>query len=324
MIKLSDIAKAAGVSPSTVSNVLNGKKNVGEYTRQKILALCEEYHYEPNNAGKSLKQGKNKTILFVFSDFDRKFYLKIIQGISDYVYSKGYDLLICTNRNCDKYMNRSSTCGCVMLDVHSSDELIIRKASKDYPIVVLDRSINEAHIKSILVNNYTPEKELVEELIRRGCKRFAFLGGLETLDTAERYHAICDALSERGLSIRREDMYSGDFREKSGGQAARLIMLQEPLPDALICANDDMAIGAIKTFQESGIKVPGDISVTGFDDNDLAKTVGLTTINIPNYERGYIAAQYLIEAIEGDGDFSDFKISAQIKWRKTTVDSIYR
>ncbi|MBP9997218.1 MAG: LacI family DNA-binding transcriptional regulator [Lachnospiraceae bacterium] len=319
MVKLSDIAKAAGVSTSTVSNVLNGKTNVSSDTKNRILALCQEMHYEPNYIGKTLKQGSNRTVLFVFSDFDRHFYLKIIQGISDYVYSKGYDLLICTNRNCEKYMNKSTTCGCIMLDVHSSDKTIIQKASKDYPIVVLDRIINEPYIKSMLVNNYTPQAEMVEGLIRKGCKRFAFLSGIDTLDTRERYKALTDTLAAHDLTLRREDYYTGDFREKSGYQAARLIMLKENLPDVLVCANDDMAIGAIRAFRENGLRIPDALSIVGFDDNELAKAMGLTTIQIPNYERGYIAAQYLIEGLEGIGDYSEFKISANIKWRKTTV-----
>lgn len=319
MIKITDVAKAAGVSPSTVSNVLNGKKNVGEATRLKILSLCEELNYAPNIIGKTLKEGSVKTILFVFSDFDRQFYLKIIQGISDYVYSKGYDLLICTNQNCEKYMNPSMTCGCIMLDVNSTDMTIIRKASRDYPIVVLDRVISEPYIKSMLVNNYAPEKELIETLIKKGCKRFAFLGGLDTLDTKERYRALIDTLEANHLTLKREDYYAGDFREKSGHQAARLIMLKESLPDVLVCANDDMAIGAIRTFKENGIRVPDGLSVVGFDDTELAQAIGLTTIKIPNYERGYIAAQYLVEGIEGTGDYSEFKISANIKWRKTTI-----
>lgn len=319
MIGIKDIAKLAGVSPSTVSNVLNNRKNVSEEMRTRILTLCKEYEYEPNITGKSLKSGKSKTILFNFSDFDRQFYLKIIQGISDYVYSKGYDLLICTNRNCEQYMNPSLSCGCIMLDVAASDNMIMKKASKDYPIVVLDRIIEAPYVKSMLVNNYAPQKELVEGLVKKGCRRFAFIGGVDTLDNKERYNATCDALKENGLSLRRDDYYVGNFREKSGYQAAKLLMLTEHLPDALICANDDMAMGALKAFRENNVKVPEDISVTGFDDTEIAQILKLTTIHVPNYERGYIAAQYLLDAIEGEGNFDSFKISAKVKWRKTSV-----
>lgn len=319
MIGIKEIAKLAGVSPSTVSNVLNNKKNVSEEMRTRILDLCRENDYEPNISGKSLKGSKSKTVLFNFSDFDRQFYLKIIQGISDYVYSKGYDLLICTNKNCDKYMNKAQSCGCIMLDVNASDNMIIKKAKQDYPIVVLDRIIDAPYIKSMLVNNYAPQKELVEGLIKKGCRRFAYIGGVDTLDNKERFNATCDALKENGLSLRRDDYYVGDFREKSGYQAAKLLMLTEHLPDALICANDDMAMGALKAFRENNVKIPEDISVTGFDDTDTAQILKLTTINVPNYERGYIAAQHLLEAVEGNGNYEPFKISAKVKWRKTSV-----
>lgn len=319
MVKITDIARLAGVSPSTVSNVLNGRKNVGEATRQRVLKICKEQEYTPNELGRSLKKGQSKTVLFNFSDFDRDFYLSIIHGISDYVYSKDYDLLICTNKNCEKYMSKTISCGCIMLDVQASNDMIVKKAKQDYPIIVMDRMLESENVKSILVNNYDPQKELVETLIQKGCRRFAYLGGLDSLDNRERLKAVQDALQEHGLSIHRNDYFNGDYREKSGYQAAKLIMLKEDLPDVLICANDDMALGAMKAFRKNGIRIPEDISITGFDDTDIASALGLTTIHIPNYERGYLAAQYLIDNVKDNGDFEPFKISAKIKWRKSTI-----
>ena len=319
MIKITDIAELAGVSPSTVSNVLNGRKNVGEATRQHVLEVCKEHDYIPNESGRALKKGQSRTVLFYFSDFDRNFYLSIIHGISDYVYSKDYDLLICTNRNRDKYMTKTISCGCIMLDLSPSNNMIAKKAQQNYPIVVMDRLLEAPNVQSLLVNNYDPMKEMVETLIQKGCRRFAYLGGLDSLDNRERLQAVQDALKEHNLHIRRTDYYSGDYREKSGYQAAKLLMLTEQLPDVLICANDDMALGAMKAFKKNGIRIPEDISITGFDDTDIASAMGLTTIHIPNYERGYLAAQYLIDNVEGTGDCDPFKISAKIKWRKSTI-----
>ncbi len=92
MIGIKEIAQLAGVSPATVSNVLNGRTNVGQATRERVLALCKEYDYHPNIAGKHLKTGKPRTILFTFSDFDRSFYLEVIHGIHDYADAHDYDL----------------------------------------------------------------------------------------------------------------------------------------------------------------------------------------------------------------------------------------
>jgi LacI family transcriptional regulator len=324
-VTIKDVATAAGVSISTVSNVMNGKNNVGGETRMRILQLCEDMHYVPNTAGKTLKGGSggSRSILFNFSDFDRSFYLKIIAGISGYAVDNGYELIICTWRSCEKYLYNNLTDGCIILDERMQNDMLLKAARERYPIVVLDRVLPNPFIKSIVVNNHDPMTELVQGLVDHGCRTFSFIGGHEsTDDTKERFAAFRDVLQKNNLPFQRRNFFSGDYREGSGYKAAKIAMLAEELPDALVCANDNMAIGAIKAFTEKGIRVPEDIVVTGFDDCELAETVGLTTVAIPNYERGYLAARSLIENIKGEKDFGLLKIPAAVKWRKTT-ESIF-
>lgn len=318
---IKDIAKAAGVSASTVSNVLNGKKNVGEETRERILQLCQEMQYIPNAAGKNLKSGTNSTILFNFSDFDRSFYLKIIKGINDYAESNNYDLMICTNKSCEKYMRNNLTSGCIILDIKMKNETMKLAANENYPIVILDRIMEEPYIKSIVVNNYDPMAELVQAVVDRGYTRFGFIGGPEsTDDNRERYQAFLDVLERNKLSFQRRYYYSGDYREKSGYTAGKIMLLSGEVPEIVMCANDNMAIGAMRAFRENGLIVPTDVAVTGFDDCDLAEVAGLTTVCIPNYERGYMAAQSLVDMIHGNTDMDILKISATLKWRKSVGD----
>lgn len=316
MVGIKDIARQAGVSVSTVSNVLNNKKNVGDDTRDKILKICEELSYYPNMAGKGLKSGKPNTILFNFSDFDRSFYLKIINGISDYVNDNDFDLIICTDKSCEKYMNNSLTSGSIILDKKMKDEVLNRIAAENYPIVVLDRILENPWIKSVVVNNYEPMYELIQGVIDRGYKSFGFVGGPEeTADNKERYRAFRDALAANHIEFQQKSYFAGNYREKSGYTAAKILMLSRELPDCLVCANDNMAIGAMKAFRENGLRVPKDIAVTGFDNCDLAEAMGLTTVSIPNYERGYIAARYLIENIRGQKNVETFKIEAKLIFR---------
>lgn len=318
MAGIRDVAKAAGVSISTVSNVLNGKRNVGDETKEKVMRICEELSYYPNMAGKTLKKGNSKTILFNFSDFDRTFFLKIINGISDYANEHDYDFIISTSKSCEKYMRSTLTAGCISLDSKMSNETLLRAASENYPIVVLDRMLHNPYIKTIVTNNYDPMSQLIQRVVDCGYRKFAFIGGIEsTDDNKERYKAFRDVLEKNHISFKRENYYAGDYREKSGYRAAKIIMLSERLPEALICANDNMAIGAIKAFRENGIRVPEDIAVTGFDNTDMSRNLELTTVDVPNYERGYLAAQYLVENIEGKRNVELFRISAQVKWRKT-------
>lgn len=323
MAGIRDVAKAAGVSISTVSNVLNGKRNVGEQTKEKVMRICEELSYYPNMAGKTLKKGNSKTILFNFSDFDRSFFLKIIHGISDYANENDYDFIISTSKSCEKYMRSNLTAGCISLDSKMSNETLLKAASENYPIVVLDRTLHNPYIKTIVTNNYDPMCQLVQRVIDCGYRKFAYIGGIETTDdNKERYKAFLDVLELNHIAFKRENYYAGDYREKSGYRAAKIIMLSERLPEALMCANDNMAIGAIKAFRENGIRVPEDIAVTGFDNTDLSSTMELTTVEVPNYERGYLAAQYLVENIEGKRNVELFRISAQVKWRKTVGSKI--
>ncbi|HJB45427.1 MAG TPA: LacI family transcriptional regulator [Candidatus Mediterraneibacter surreyensis] len=315
-MKINEIAELAGVSPATVSNVLNGRKNVGEETRNRVLEICRENGYHQKRK-KRFERYDNKTILFNFSDYDRKFYLKIIHGISDYVYSRGYDLIICTSKSCPKFMDFSVTSGTVMLDMKCTDSMLIQKASEGYPIVTLDRIIEAPNIKSVVVNNYTPMCELVQGLVDRGYRKFSFLGGIDTLDNQERYQAFRDVLEKNRIRFKRENYLMGDYSEKSGYQSARLMLLSENIPEVLVCANDNMAIGAMNALKQEGLRIPEDIAVTGFDGTDMAPFMKLTTVDIPNYERGYLAAQFLLQLISGKTNSEMFKIAAKVHWRES-------
>ncbi|HOO27396.1 MAG TPA: substrate-binding domain-containing protein, partial [Lachnospiraceae bacterium] len=138
-----------------------------------------------------------------------------------------------------------------------------------------------------------------------------------TEDNRERYRAFLDVMEKNHLIFSQKQYYSGDYREKSGYTAAKIMMLSGSMPEVVVCANDNMALGAIRAFKENGLKVPQDVAVTGFDDCDFAEVAGLTTVNIPNYERGYMAAQCLFDFIRGNADNEILKISTTIKWRKS-------
>ena len=324
MIGIREIAGMAGVSVSTVSNAINGKKNVGKQTREKILRLCEEYGYSGHVADEKSGISDIRTILFNFSDFDRSFYLEVINGVNTYVREHGYDLMICTKVSCEKFMKSGLTCGCIILDMAMKNQLLLDVADRDYPIVTLDRYLEHPYIKSILINNYDAMAELTRGLVSRGYRKFSFIGGPEnTDDNMERYRAFTDVLSKNHIKFKASNYHAGDYRQKSGYMTAKLMALSGNLPDCIVCANDLMAIGAMKALNEAGYRVPEDVAVTGFDDATLAEPMGLTTVSIPNYERGYIAAQYLMEGVITGEPAQPLKINASVKWRKSVKDKLY-
>jgi LacI family transcriptional regulator len=321
MIGIKDIAAAAGVSVSTVSNALNNKPNVGEAIRLRIVQLADEMNYRPRTEVRNLRSGRNRTILFDFSEFDRCFYLKLIEGINDYAADNVYDLLMCTAQSCEKYIRNGFTDGCIILDNRLGNDTIRQAARKRYPFVLLDRILPETPIKSLVINNHTAMTELTEGLVQRGYRDFAFIGGPEySGDTRERFQAYTEVLSKHHIPIRRENYFSGDYSEASGYQAITILLLAGSLPEILVCASDNMAIGVIRALAERGRRVPEDVAVTGFDNGERAEALGLTTVAVPNYERGYLAARSLIENINGKNNFEPLRISAAVIWRKSVAE----
>ena len=319
MVGIKEIAEKAGVSITTVSNVLNKKKNVGAKTREKVLAIAQELgysHKEQNGI-----DGKRRTIIVSFSDFDTLFYLDILHGVSDYVSKQGYHILICNGDDLAHYSDPDEVCGCIILSSAIQDSQVLAVADKGLAVITLDRELEHPMIKPMIVSNYEGERQLVQKLVDAGFRSFAYLTGQDTADNKERYTALRDVLRENDISFHRNDFYEGDWREKSGTQAARLIMLRDRMPEVLVCANDMMAIGAIRHFQENGIRVPEDISVCGFDDIIISRYLGLTTVSVPDYERGFLAGQALLNILDGTGDFDTYRIGARVKWRRTVVKS---
>lgn len=316
LIKLKEIAEMAGVSPATVSNVLNGRKNVSEEVRQKILALCEDTGYQPPI--RLRKPGRTRTVVFNFSDFDRSFYLNIIKGISECLTESHYDLIVCTNRSSKNFMRSRFSEGAISLDGKITDEELLAVAQEGYPVIVMDRLLRDEHIKSVVVDNYPVMCDLVQRLVAKGYQRFGYVGGTESsLDNRERFSAFEQTLKANDILFDKKYYFHGDYREKSGYQAARLMLLGNVLPQVVVCASDNMALGAIRAFREYGLEVPKSIAVTGFDDCDAAGIMGLTTVAIPRYESGYLAAKELLNMIEGAGGGEPFKISASVRWRGT-------
>ncbi|MCD1259245.1 LacI family DNA-binding transcriptional regulator [Paenibacillus athensensis] len=317
---LKEIAELAGVSVSTVSNVLNERSNVGPDTKDKILKICAEVGYLPNTLRKKAKMSHSKTVMFIFSDFDRHFYLKIINGISDCLTENGYDFMICTNKSSIHFIENRLACGIISLDSSMTDEDLLAIAKPDLPVVLMDRIIDHPRgfTKSVIVDNYPIMCEMVQQLVNKGFRRFGFMGGVEhTLDTQERFAGLEDTLALHDIVFDRKYYFHGNYREESGYQAAKIMILGNDLPEVLVCANDNMAIGAIRAFAEHRLRVPEDISVVGFDDSAAAAAAGLTTISVPRYESGYLAAKKLIEMTEGSASKEAFKLSAAICWRQS-------
>lgn len=297
---LKDIAKAAQVSVTTVSNVVNGKSNVSAETRERILQICKEMNFHLNIHARNLKTGTTNTVMFVFSDFQRSFYLRIINGINDCLQMQNISMIVGTHTSVESFLRNGSVDGAIVLDKKVKDQQILDAANENLPIVMMDRVLPSPYVGSVVTDNMASMAELTEHMISRGYKRFHYVGGvLHTPDHIERYDAFRKALARHQIPFAPSQYFQGDYSIKSGGRVAGLMIAGGNLPDVVICANDNMAIGVLNAFHEAGVQVPGQVAISGFDgDPHVEVPKGfLTTMTIPRYETGYLAAETMVAMI---------------------------
>lgn len=307
MATIKDVARIAGVSISTVSYALNNSPKVSTKTRERILAIAREINYQKHGIASDLKRNSTNTIALIVTDLAGPHYSELVQGIQEVTLAKGYDLLACSsiggdNSTAIKFLTEKRVDGAIILAHNIDDEMIISSARKEFPVVLLDRKVNSEFVVSIEVDNEQGSYMATEYLIKQGHREIAYIGGQSTTGLhVMRVRGFERALHEYGLDKANRIHRFGHFNRENGYSMTKMMIAQGNLPSAVVYANDEMAVGGIKAFREHGIKVPADVSVTGFDDIELAQYVrpALTTVLQPKYERGALAAHLIFQILEG-------------------------
>jgi LacI family transcriptional regulator len=311
---IKDIAKKAGVSISTASYALNGVPKVGKETRDRILQIASELNYVPNSFAKSLKTHKTHVIGLFLSHMDSPYYFEIIQGIDEIMRDSGYDFIIA------KILAEAST-GYMMIRDRRIDAAIIlggayvpkarmaEIAKSGLPICITDCPaypvLEEApNIQFAEVDNSGGVRQVLDHLVARGYRKIAFMGGTkESYDAGARHAAFIAYMAEKGLACPPEWMMRGDFREDIAfSTTSALARSGCALPEVILCANDQMAIGVVGALKAAGIAVPEEVAVTGFDDirQSAFGSPALTTVNREDFKLGRTIARNLMAALEGE------------------------
>ena len=301
---IKDVAKKAGVSIATVSRVLNKKDLVKEETRQKVLAVIEELNYVTNFSAKALRKNRTDVIGVIVPEISNSFYGEIIQGIENKANEYDLRLIVCDGggnlekeRDFVRFLYDQSIGGLIfILPFMPDDELVkIKKTGK--PIMLFGRNLQQYNIPSITVDNKLGASKAVKHLLEHGYKRIAFIGGDEAdhlCDRKERLTGYTEALRDYGHEIKPEYITGAPF-ETINTIFTRLMELSNP-PDAVFCAYDELALGVLKTAQQLGIKIPGDLGLVGFDDLRICQFTSptLTTVKQPTYIIGSLCCEKLI------------------------------
>lgn len=315
MVTIKDVAKRAGVSPSTVSRVISGSTRISPATTARIKLIMEELGYHPNMMAKSLVSKTTRTLGIILPRpaeemFLNLFFSEFIRGIVSHASRSGYDLLMtsgATEREEVEAITRlvkgRRVDGILILSSRRNDPVIRFLHEDEFPFVLIGRSTEFENILSVDTNNIQAGYDAAKHLIAQGHERIGFVSGPPHLIISQdRMEGYQQALKEAGLPMKQQWIVEGEFLQESGYRAMSMIMsLPEP-PTALVVIDDVVAIGVLRGLTEIGFKVPDDISLVSFNNIAMSQLTSppLTTIDIGIYQLGYTASQTLISSIQGE------------------------
>jgi LacI family transcriptional regulator len=306
-ITIKDIAKIAGVSYATVSRALNNHPEVSLKTKERILSIAQEHGYSPNEIARGLVKQSTNTIGLLVPDISNPFFPEVAKGVEEKAMSNDYHVFLCnTDWDSKKEIDYITTLrdkrvgGIIIAPTSIETYKKIKELNLSVPVVFIGSKSDEKDINYVVIDNEKAGFIAAEYLISLGFSEIAYLCGSEnSVANSDRLTGYNKAIESHNLDSWIYNMKGSSFRRESGYRAASEAIKSGSLPQALICANDIVAISAIEAFENNGYDVPADISVMGFDDIAYAALhkINLTTVAQPKYEIGSLAAQIILDKV---------------------------
>ena len=336
MASIKDVAKAAGVSTATVSRIINNNPSIAPETREKTLRVMKELNYVPNSMARGLSNQKSFTVALLVNIEDSKafsnpFFYEVMHGIETIVYSKGFCLIIANQQTSLKKDNvldwliRGKRTQGVILPSSIVNVQMVRELKKiRFPFVVLGEPYNSNEpIDWVDINNRQGGMQAVDHLLTQGYLRIAFIGGnrMETFNR-NRLGGYTDALGGKGFEVRQDYIKEGGNSKDEGMRMMQELLDLPQKPDAVICSDNILSMGAMKAIRSAGLTIPDDIGLLSFDNYPIADLVEppLTTVDIDVFELGVQAANVLFKLIENPAARQQQSlISTGIQIRESTM-----
>lgn len=286
-VTIKDIAKLANVSHTTVSRALNNSPYINEETKSKIKALAKELNYVPNYNAKSLVLLKSYVIGVFFSSISEgtsdTFFHEIVKGVNK-VIDKEYNLVIRGIDQCQYShpIDNKNFDGIIVVSQRKEDDEFIKTIiEKNIPTVVINRVVDIDNIVNIVPNDTKGSYDAVDYFIKNNHRRIALIQGNDDFESSVyRKKGYIDALNDNNIKINEDYMMTGKYTLESGYENMKKLLNLSKRPTAVFCANDDIAVGAIKAINESGLNVPEDISIIGFDNSNFCNYVTPTLSSV--------------------------------------------
>jgi DNA-binding LacI/PurR family transcriptional regulator len=302
-MNLEQVARRAKVSTATVSRVLNNANVVKTSTRTRVMKAIEELRYYPNLHARSLAGGKSRTIGVIVSNIENPFFFDIYKTMESDAHARGFELVMANTDYRPEQLvtsirlmigRRVAGLAAIVSEVDRS--LIDELSASRIPVVFYDVGVPRANITNIRVNYRRGIEKVIDYLYSLGHRRLGFIHHHAMLGPInERMSAVEDAVARYAPALEVRNSADSDTLE-GGRQATRALLASGFEPTAIVCVNDVMAVGALRELRERGLRVPQDISVTGFDNVKLSEFCfpALTTVHIPRERIGHTISDILI------------------------------
>lgn len=303
-----DVARLAGVSTATVSRALNGTGQVAEGKRAAIASAVEQLGYRPNTIARSLVTRSTQTIALLLPDITNPFYAELVAGIHELTLERGYTMLLCTTdfdpEQEERYLRLlrgKHVDGALVDGLVLPPERIAGFVEDGFPIVCLDRDVDSPAVPLVQVDNRMGARLATDHLLSLGHRCIAHIAGATARISEERLLGYQGALAGAGIAPDSSLVAMGNFTEGGGHDAMQALLAAAPGLTAVFAANDLSAIGAMSAIAAAGRRVPGDVSVVGFDDVRLSQYTAppLTTVRQPAREIARYATELLLGMIGG-------------------------
>lgn len=305
MATIHDVAQRAGVSPITVSRVINHSGYASAETRERVEAAVAELGYVPNRLARSLRSKRTHTLALVITDITNPFFTTVARGVEDTASDAGYTVIFCNTDESEseekKYLQvllQQQVDGILLVPARNTPDSIELIRKQNTPVVVLDRRLSSAvDVDTVRCENELGAYQLVRLLIELGHRQIAILSGPLGVSTAEdRLAGYRRAMREAEIGDEAQNVTYGSFNQASGAEMMHQLLEQDPRPTAVFAANNLIGIGALHAIQQAGLRVPEDVALVSFDDlpPTLLTTPFFTVSAQPAYEMGKRATQLLL------------------------------
>jgi len=318
-VTIYEVAKKAGVGIGTVSRVLNDSPQISPATRAKVLKVIKELNFQPHAMAQSLARRKTHTIGVVVPFFTGYFYVELLRSIQRALSQHKFDLILYgvddlqkRDASLKRALQQRRVDGVLLVSMNLAENFAVEFQRRRLPLVLVDAYYDQ--FDSITVNNQEGAYSATHHLIRLGYRHIAMLTGhFESIPAQTRLHGCQRALQEAGMTLPEGMIITSDtvlgeaarlndgFNQEAGYLAMRNFLAHQPRPDcplAVFATSDIQAIGAIKAVKESGLRIPDDIAIIGFDDIEFAEYAGLTTVRQPMAEMGLKAVERMMALLE--------------------------